>query len=107
MKHVNRPFSTLFLKFLSGTLGLFEELGRHAKWGGSQECPTCGACKEFVEHVLFECASYDSQRQIFFGILVHVHEANSYSKGLQKFSSQQHIYMYMYKAVFCLHDKYM
>ena len=31
-------------------------------WGdGSQECPNCGACKESVEHVLFECASYDSQ----------------------------------------------
>ena len=25
-------------------------------------CPSCGACKESVEHVLFEYASYDSQR---------------------------------------------
>ena len=25
-------------------------------------CPNCGACKESVGHVLFECASYDSQR---------------------------------------------
>ena len=25
----------------------------------------CGACKESVEHVLFECASYDSQDKIF------------------------------------------
>ena len=32
--------------------------------GGSQECPNCGACKESVEHVVFECASYDSQRKI-------------------------------------------
>ena len=39
------------------------ELGRHVKGGGSQECPNCGACKKFVEHVLFECASYNSQRQ--------------------------------------------
>ena len=31
------------------------------KGGGSQECPNCGACKELVDHVVFECASYDSQ----------------------------------------------
>ena len=45
--------SRLFLKFYSGTHGLFEELGRHDKEGGSQECPNCGICKESVEHVLF------------------------------------------------------
>ena len=28
------------LKFHSGTHGLFEELGRHDKEGGSQECPS-------------------------------------------------------------------
>ena len=39
------------------------------KEGGSQECPNCGACKESVEHVLFECASYDSQRLDFFNYL--------------------------------------
>ena len=33
--------------------------------GELQECLTCGACKELVEHVLFECSSYDSQRRIF------------------------------------------
>ena len=32
---------------------------------GSQERPNCGACKEFVEHVLFDCASHYSQRQNF------------------------------------------
>ena len=31
---------------------------------GLKECPNCGA----VEHVLFECASYDSQRQNFLTI---------------------------------------
>ena len=41
---------------------MFEELGRHAKRGGSQECPNCWSCKESVEHVLFECASHDSQK---------------------------------------------
>ena len=62
----------LFFKFRSGTHGLFEELGRHAKKGRSQECPNCGAGKESVEHVLFECASYDSQRQIFLDYLRQV-----------------------------------
>ena len=52
------------LKFHSGTHGLFEELGRHAKGGGSLECANCGACKELVERTCFECASY-SQRQNF------------------------------------------
>ena len=29
----------------------------------------CGACKELVEHVFFECASYDSQRWHFLDYL--------------------------------------
>ena len=40
--------------------------------GGSQECPNCGACMESVEHVLFECASYDSQRQNFLDYMQQV-----------------------------------
>ena len=52
-----------------GTHGLFEELGKHDKGGGPQECANCGACKESVEHVLFECASYDSQRLDFLNYL--------------------------------------
>ena len=54
----------LFSEFCSVTHGLFEELGRHATGGRSQECPNFGAYKESVEHVLFECTSYDSQRQL-------------------------------------------
>ena len=46
----------MFLKFCSSTHGLFEELGRHAKGCGSQECPNRGACEESVEQVLFKCA---------------------------------------------------
>ena len=57
------PLLDYFLKFHSGTHELFEELGRYTKRGGSQE---------FVEHVLFECASYNSQRQIFFNYFRHV-----------------------------------
>ena len=53
---------------------------------GSQECPNCGACKESVEHVLFECASYDSQRPNFWTI----YEANPYSGSIRTFQSQQH-----------------
>ena len=31
-------------------------LGRHDEGGESQASPTCGACKESVEHVVFDCA---------------------------------------------------
>ena len=44
-------------------------MGRHVKGGASQECPNCGACKESVEHVLFEFASYDTQRLDYLGYL--------------------------------------
>ena len=57
LKHGKGPSSRLLFEFRSGTHGLFEELGRHAKGCGSQESPTGGAFKESVEHVLFECAS--------------------------------------------------
>ena len=40
--------SRLSFLFRSGTHGLFEELGRHSKKGGSQELPDCVACKESV-----------------------------------------------------------
>ena len=56
MKRVKGHSSWLFFEFLSSAHGLHEELGRHAKKGVFQECPDCGACKESVEHVLFECA---------------------------------------------------
>ena len=46
--------------FYSGTHRLHEELGRHDNRGGSQECPNCEACKELVEHVMFECAACNS-----------------------------------------------
>ena len=78
LKYVKGPPSRLFLKLCLGTHGLFEELGRHAKRGGSQECPNCGACKESVQHVFFECASYDSRRQNFLGL----HKASSYFGGI-------------------------
>ena len=42
---------------------MFEKWGRHASGDRSQECCNCGAGKESVEHVLFECASYNAQRQ--------------------------------------------
>ena len=38
--------------------GIFEEIGRHAKGGRSQECSNSWVV-EFGEHVLFECASYN------------------------------------------------
>ena len=48
---------------------MLEEWGRHDKVGGPQECPNCEACKESVEHVLFKCASYVSQRLDFLDCL--------------------------------------
>ena len=66
LEYIKGVPSRLFLKFRSSTHGLFEELGRHDKGDGSQECPNYGACKESVQHVVFECASYDSQRLGFF-----------------------------------------
>ena len=38
-------------------MGYLRSLGRHTNRGGSQECPNCGARKELVEQVLFECTS--------------------------------------------------
>ena len=68
-KHLQYAESIFQIVFLvhSGTYRLFEELGRHANTCrcGSDECPNCGACKELVEHVLFEYTSYDSLRQYF------------------------------------------
>ena len=37
--------------------------------GGSPECPTCEAHKKSIERVLFECASYNSQRLDFLNYL--------------------------------------
>ena len=52
LEYVKGAPSRLCFKFHSGTHGLFEDLGRHDKGGGSQECPNCGACKELIEHVV-------------------------------------------------------
>ena len=39
---------TLVFKYYSHTHGFSDELGRHVRRGGSQECPNCEACKELV-----------------------------------------------------------
>ena len=61
LNHVHGAHARLFFKFRSGTHGLFEELGRHTNRKGLQECTICGAPRESVKHVLFECPAYDSQ----------------------------------------------
>ena len=97
LKYVKGAASRLFLKFRSGTHGLFEELGRHGNRDESQECPNCGACKESVEHVLFECSSYGSQRQNF----------NEYWKQalrVEEFEAFPRSSIFE-KAVFCLGEK--
>ena len=97
LKYVKGPPSRLLFKFRSGAHWLFEELGRHAKMGGSQECPNCGTCKESVEHVLFEFASYDSQRKKFLGYIEQVLTSEA-------FKSFTHGSIFD-KAVFCLSEK--
>ena len=37
---------------------------RHANRGGSQECPSCGACKELIEDIYSECAFCNCQCQL-------------------------------------------
>ena len=97
LTHVKGAPSRLFFKFRSGTHGLFEELGRHARGGGSQECPNCEVSKESVEHVLFECASYDSQRLTFLDYLKRVLTSDAFETF-----SRGNIFD---KTTFCLGEK--
>ena len=64
---------------------------------GSQECPNCGACKESVEHVLLECASYDSQRQNFSDYMKQVLTSEAFKAVIHGSIFD--------KAVFCLGEK--
>ena len=57
--------TTLLLKFMSGTHGLNEELGKHRGREGKSECTLCGAECESVVHVLWECTTYSSSRASF------------------------------------------
>ena len=77
--YVKTTPSILPLKFRLGTQGLFEEHGRQVKGGRSQESPNCRTCKESIGHVLFECASYDSQfpEIRFFGLFITVLPPNA------------------------------
>ena len=76
---------------------MLEDLGRHDKEDGSQECPNCGACKEFVEHVLFGCASYDSQRLDFKNYLKTVLPSDAFEIFLRGTIFD--------KATFCLEER--
>ena len=64
---------------------------------GSQECPNCGACKESVEHVLFECASYDSHRLNFFQYLKTVLPPDAFETFF--------VVTLLIKTAFCLREK--
>ena len=97
MEYVKGAPSKLFFKFCSGTHGLFEELDRHTNRGGSQECPNCGACKESVEHVLFECTSYDSQCQKFLDSLKQILLPDAFEAFLNSSIFD--------KSVFCLGER--
>ena len=95
--HVKGPSSRLLCKFSSNTHGLFEELGKRAKKVGSQECPNCRAGKESVEHVLFDCTSYNSQRQNFLDYMKQILTPKA-------FEAFNHSSIFD-KAVFCLGEK--
>ena len=97
LKYVKGPPSILIFMFCSGTHELFEELGRHAKRGGSQECANFGDCKESVEHVLFECASCNSRRQNFLDYMKPVFTPET-------FKAFNHSSIFD-KAVICLGEK--
>ena len=97
LKYVKGAPSRSFLKFRLGTHGLFEVLGRHAGGDGSQECRNCGACKESVEHVLFECTSYNSQRQNFLDYLKQVLLPDAFEDFMHR--------SVLDKTVFCLGEK--
>ena len=66
LEHVKGAPCRSVFKLHSGTHGLFEEMGRQDKVGGSQKCPNCGTCKESITNVLFNYTSYGFQRIIFF-----------------------------------------
>ena len=55
----------------------------HAKRGGSQKCPNCGACKESIEHVLFESVSYDFQRQNFLDYMKQILALKAFTMNVQ------------------------
>ena len=76
---------------------MFEELGRQDKGVESQECPNCRACKESVEHVIFECASYDSQKLDFFEYLKTVLPPDAFETFLRGNMFD--------KTAFCLGEK--
>ena len=62
-----------------------------------QECTICGAPRESVEHVLFECPAYDSQRKNFYNCLKGVITKEAYDT----FNSAS----VFDKSVFCLGEK--
>ena len=57
--------SKLLFRFRSGTYGLNEELGRHITRNISKACVFCNCDCESVEHVLWECPAYSSNRSVF------------------------------------------
>ena len=76
-------------------------LGRHAKGGGSQKCPNCEACKESVEHLLFECAVYHMiTRDKMFWTTLYIKQFFT----LEAFEAFNHRSIFD-KAVFCLGEK--
>ena len=61
--------SKLLFRFRSGTHGLNEELGRHITRNVSKACVICNCDCESVEHVLWECPAYSSNRSVFINSL--------------------------------------
>ena len=61
--------SKLLFRFRSGTHGLNEELGRHITRNISKACVFCNCDCRSVEHVLWECPAYSSNRSVIINSL--------------------------------------
>ena len=62
---------------------------------GHRKHPNCGTCKELIEHIHFECASYDTQILIL-----------NYMKEVLPLNTFQAFHGCLFdKTVFCLGEK--
>ena len=96
LKYAKGPPSRLFLKFRSGTYGLFEELGRHANRMGPRNVLIVGLVRNLLSMFFSVCIICFSETKFF-----QLSEASSYTRSIQTFNLSS----IFAKAVFCLDEK--